>query len=213
MRRIVTSKWFYLFILIIFCVSSVFIPGGRFIEQGVQFTATAAGKDVKKQSTLALSVVEIKRNSLGKTFLRHLVQDDRIYRGSFGIPREPSNLYTLDVVQQILGAEVDVSVETTQHIEGRSIELMTGLIMLDSVGDKDLSNGKKITGTGSIDENGIVRAVDLVDYKLKSADEAGYDYFLLSVDQPYTYTPKHVKIMKVTSLMNTYTRLDAGRLP
>lgn len=62
---------------------------------------------------------------------------------------------------------------------GSSRGLMCALEIYNKITEEDLTKGKKIAGTGSIDENGIVGSIDGVKYKLKGAVKNKADVFIV----------------------------------
>jgi len=62
---------------------------------------------------------------------------------------------------------------------GSSRGLMCALDIYNKITEFDLTKGRVISGTGSIDENGIVGDIDGVKYKLKGAVKNGADVFIV----------------------------------
>ena len=62
---------------------------------------------------------------------------------------------------------------------GSSRGLMCALDIYNKITESDLTKGKKISGTGSIDEDGIVGAIDGVKYKLTGAVKKKADVFIV----------------------------------
>ena len=62
---------------------------------------------------------------------------------------------------------------------GSSGGLMLSLEIYDKLTSKDLSHGKKVMGTGTIDEDGNVGAIGGVKYKMLGAQKDGADIFFV----------------------------------
>jgi len=65
---------------------------------------------------------------------------------------------------------------------GSSRGLLCALEIYNKITKFDLTKGDVISGTGTIDENGIVGAIDGVKYKLKGAVKKGADVFIVPTD-------------------------------
>ncbi|GGB57470.1 SepM family pheromone-processing serine protease [Fictibacillus barbaricus] len=83
----------------------------------------------------------------------------------------------------------DVSIETdpkvkidTSQIGGPSAGLMFTLEILDQLRDDDLTHGKKIAGTGTMDLQKNVGPIGGIQQKIVAADEAGAEIFFAPVD-------------------------------
>ena len=59
------------------------------------------------------------------------------------------------------------------------------LAIYDNITGFDLSKGRKIAGTGTIDSNGIVGQIDGIKYKLRGAVKAKMDIFLVPAGENY----------------------------
>lgn len=68
---------------------------------------------------------------------------------------------------------------------GPSGGLMMTLAIYNALTEEDITNGKKIVGTGTIDSEGIVGEIDGVEYKLKAAVKEDADIFLVPSGENY----------------------------
>lgn len=68
---------------------------------------------------------------------------------------------------------------------GPSGGLMMSLAIYDALTEEDITHGKKIVGTGTIDVDGNVGEIDGVDYKLKGAVKADADIFIVPNGENY----------------------------
>lgn len=78
-----------------------------------------------------------------------------------------------------------VELEFKNNESGSSGGLMLSLAIYDKLTNYDLTNGKKIVGTGTIDFEGNVGKIDGVEYKLKGAVKAKADIFIAPVGENY----------------------------
>ena len=69
--------------------------------------------------------------------------------------------------------------KTKDSEAGSSGGLMLSLEIYDKLTSKDLSHGKKVMGTGTIDEDGNVGAIGGVKYKMLGAQKDGADIFFV----------------------------------
>lgn len=72
-----------------------------------------------------------------------------------------------------------LEMKTKASEAGSSGGLMLSLEIYDKLTDKDLSHGKKVMGTGTIDEDGNVGAIGGVKYKMLGAQKDGADIFFV----------------------------------
>ena len=72
-----------------------------------------------------------------------------------------------------------LKMKTKASEAGSSGGLMLSLEIYDKLTDKDLSHGKKVMGTGTIDEDGNVGAIGGVKYKMLGAQKDGADIFFV----------------------------------
>ena len=72
--------------------------------------------------------------------------------------------------------------KTSSSEAGSSGGLMLALEIYDKLVDEDLSHGKKIMGTGTIDEDGNVGIIGGIKYKMLGAEHDGADIFFVPKD-------------------------------
>ena len=72
-----------------------------------------------------------------------------------------------------------LEMKTKASEAGSSGGLMLSLEIYDKLTSKDLSHGKKVMGTGTIDEDGNVGAIGGVKYKMLGAQKDGADIFFV----------------------------------
>lgn len=78
--------------------------------------------------------------------------------------------------------EYKISVKTKASESGPSGGLMTALAIYNRITSKDITNGKTIMGTGTIDRDGNVGAIGGVKYKILGAEKKGADIFLCPME-------------------------------
>lgn len=83
---------------------------------------------------------------------------------------------------------IDLKFKSTES--GSSGGLMLSLTLYSYLNKVDLTNGKKIVGTGTIDEEGNVGEISGVKYKLIGAVKKGADVFLVPVGENYEEAKK-----------------------
>ncbi|MDD6879447.1 MAG: PDZ domain-containing protein [bacterium] len=83
--------------------------------------------------------------------------------------------------------EVDPEIELTfkNNESGSSGGLMLSLAIYDKLTSEDLTKGKKIVGTGTIDFLGNIGQIDGVEYKLKGAVKQKADIFIAPIGDNY----------------------------
>lgn len=87
-------------------------------------------------------------------------------------------VYDLDTNPQ-----VEFNFKATES--GPSGGLMLSLSIYDKLVDEDITKGLKISGTGTIDEDGKVGSIGGVKYKLKGAVDAKSDVFIVPLEENY----------------------------
>lgn len=79
----------------------------------------------------------------------------------------------------------DIQFKFKDSESGPSGGLMMSLAIYNSLTKEDITGGKKIVGTGTIDNNGSVGQIDGVEYKLKAAVKEKADIFLVPNGENY----------------------------
>ena len=88
-----------------------------------------------------------------------------------------------EVSELILDPNITIQFKKTES--GASGGLMMSLAIYDNITGFDLSKGRKIAGTGTIDSNGSVGQIDGIKYKLRGAVKAKMDIFLVPAGENY----------------------------
>lgn len=92
---------------------------------------------------------------------------------------DPSKARVGVIVSAAFVFPIDVENHIGDRVGGPSAGMMFALSMYDQLTPGELTGGKHIAGTGSIDANGNVGAIGGVAQKLAGAEAAGADVFLL----------------------------------
>ncbi len=88
-----------------------------------------------------------------------------------------ASLTTFDI-----DSKKNITLDSSTSESGSSGGLMMALMVYSGLVEKDYTNGKKIVGTGAIDENGNVEEIGGIKYKLIGAAHNKVDIFLVPSD-------------------------------
>ena len=109
--------------------------------------------------------------------------------------------------------EPNISVQFKQGESGSSGGLMMALEIYNSLIDEDIAKGKKIAGTGTIDEKGNVGQISGIKYKIKGAAKEA-DIFLAPAGDNYQEAIKtvkeenlNIKVIEVSTLKGAIEQL------
>ena len=106
-----------------------------------------------------------------------------------------------------------------EDVGGPSAGLMFALGIYDRLTPGDLTGGKIIAGTGSIDDDGGVGAIGGIQQKLVAADQHGAAYFLVPAgnwDDANAVKPDGLDLVRVATLrdaLDALRAISAGRTP
>lgn len=98
------------------------------------------------------------------------------------------------------------------EIGGPSAGLMFTLALIDKLTPGELSGGKFVAGTGTIDTDGKVGPIGGIQYKMIAAREAGAETFLVpaaNCNEAAQRTPEGLRLVKVENLSGAVESLDA----
>jgi Lon-like protease len=101
---------------------------------------------------------------------------------------------------------------TLEKIGGPSAGMMFALAIIDKLKPEDITHGKIIAGTGTIDDEGNVGQIGGVVQKLYGARAAGATHFLVPADncaEALTRVPTGLTLVKVATLNEATAALDA----
>jgi PDZ domain-containing protein len=106
---------------------------------------------------------------------------------------------------------VDIEIE---NVGGPSAGLMFALGIVDKLTRDDLTGGKTVAGTGTIDDAGVVGPIGGIEMKVLGAKASGADVFLVPADNCASAkrnAPDGLRLVKVARLGDALKALDALR--
>ena len=99
--------------------------------------------------------------------------------------------------------KIDIDKLKTENVSGSSGGLIFTLVLIDSLTTGDLTGNKKIAGTGTINLDGSIGAIDGVIYKYKAATDSNSDVFFVpsaNFDALKNFDSKNTEIVSVDSI-------------
>ena len=114
--------------------------------------------------------VELETTYKNKTYKRKLKVKYENNEGKLGI-----NLINIEDIEY----SPDIKILIDDNESGSSSGLMLALTIYDKLVDKDISNGLKIIGTGSIDLDGNIKPIDGLKYKMLGLKGKKYDVLFI----------------------------------
>ncbi len=118
-------------------------------------------------------------------------------------------VYLLNI--EDINVEPNIKVNFDKNESGSSAGLMISLIIYDKLTDFDLSNGLKIVGTGTIEEDGSVGKIDGLKYKMLGLSKEKYDVFFIpyenieeaeEINQKYKLNMKYIPVKTFDDAVN-----------
>jgi PDZ domain-containing protein len=106
---------------------------------------------------------------------------------------------------------VDVQIDN-QNIGGPSAGMMFTLEIIDSLTEEDLTHGRRIAGTGTIDAEGNVGAIGGMKQKTYGAIDAGAEYLLVptgNYDEAVEAAGDDITVVQVETIEDAMTFLSA----
>ncbi len=119
---------------------------------------------------------------------------------------------SVGTVDQRIDLPIPVDVEEGVNIGGTSAGLMMALAVYDRVEPGDLTRGRVIAGTGTVDSSGRVGRVGNIREKVRGAQLAGASIFLVpekQAEEARAVAPKEMTIIRVASVRDAITALQA----
>jgi PDZ domain-containing protein len=111
-------------------------------------------------------------------------------------------------------AKFQVKIALDDRIGGPSAGLMFALGILEKLGTDDLTGGRFVAGTGTIDVSGAVGPIGGIPLKLIAAKDKGATAFLVPAGncaEASRKPPAGLRLIKVDSLSSAISALDALR--
>jgi PDZ domain-containing protein len=97
-------------------------------------------------------------------------------------------------------------------VSGPSAGMVFALGIIDTLTPGDLTGGKRIAGTGTIDADGTVGPIGGIQQKLVGARRAGADYFLapsVNCDEVKGHVPDGLQVVRVSTLTDARRAMEA----
>jgi PDZ domain-containing protein len=97
-------------------------------------------------------------------------------------------------------------------VSGPSAGMVFALGIIDTLTPGDLTGGKRIAGTGTIDADGTVGPIGGIQQKLVGARQAGADYFLapsVNCDEVRGHVPDGLQVVRVSTLTDARRAMEA----
>ncbi|MFF0296963.1 PDZ domain-containing protein [Kitasatospora sp. NPDC004615] len=114
-------------------------------------------------------------------------------------------------VDHVYPFKIDIGL---QDVGGPSAGLMFALGIVDKLTPTDLTGGKFVAGTGTIDDTGAVGPIGGIQMKLIAARDKGAEYFFTPADncsEATKGTPSGLTLVKVDNLAGAVKALDSIR--
>ncbi|MFD8598797.1 PDZ domain-containing protein [Kitasatospora sp. NPDC059646] len=114
-------------------------------------------------------------------------------------------------VDHVYPFKIDIGL---QDVGGPSAGLMFALGIVDKLTPTDLTGGKFVAGTGTIDDDGAVGPIGGIQMKLIAARDKGAEYFFTPADncaEAMNGTPSGLTLVKVDNLAGAVKALDSIR--
>ncbi len=184
-------------------------PNAKVLRAGDAFVSVG-GSAVKDSTTLSQI---LKGHKAGDTLPAVMTRAGKqiSLTLTLGAPTQGSTAPRLGVTVAdgcLLPFEVTVSVP---GIGGPSAGLMFSLGVIDKIGTDDLTGGRFIAGTGTIDPTGAVGAIGGIQLKMLGARRAGATVFLAPAGNCADVKgniPAGLEVVKVSTLQDAITSLD-----
>lgn len=142
------------------------------------------GQKVSSKNDLSQIISSLKVNE--EVQIKVVNNKKEINRKATIIEYENKNIVgilTAEISDLTLDPEITIEFKSSEY--GASGGLMMSLAIYDNLTGEDLTKGRKIAGTGTIDENGTVGEIDGIKYKLSGAVKAKADIFLTPTGRNY----------------------------
>lgn len=142
------------------------------------------GKDVTSKSEIG-SIIETKKN--GERIDFKVLNDNKEYERTAYIKEIDGEEIIGIIIYEILELETNpsIKIKTESSESGPSGGLMTSLAIYNSLVEEDITNGKTIVGTGTIDAEGNVGSIGGVKYKLLGAVRENAKIFIVPNGENY----------------------------
>ncbi len=129
----------------------------------------------------------IKKQPENETLTFEVINNDKTYTREAITFKEADETFVGIMIANVDTLETDpeINIKFRDGESGSSGGLMMSLAIYNYLIDEDITKGRKIVGTGTIDENGNVGSIGGVKYKLKGAVKEKADLFFVPVGENY----------------------------
>lgn len=188
-------------------------PSKDVLRQGDQIV-TVGGKAV---STTADMQAAVRANAPGTRLPIEIRRDGVTQTVSVTLAARPDDpkVGYVGVTPQVVNADPALKISyNVGDIGGPSAGMMLTLAVIDRLSPGELTHGKFIAGTGTIDDTGAVGPIGGITHKTRAARDAGATVFLVPQDNCAEATsdaPAGLQLVKVTNLQSAVDALgDVG---
>lgn len=143
--------------------------------------------DGVKISSMSTITDIINKKAIGEKVTLEYMRDNKKKTG-YAIVKKVDNKKLLGlsfIIQKEYETSPAVKFNFSKNESGPSGGFMLSLALYDQLMENDLTNGRKIVGTGTITEDGTVGPIGGIKYKLKGAVSAKADLFLAPAGKNY----------------------------
>ena len=105
-------------------------------------------------------------------------------------------------------SKIDIDKLKTENVSGSSGGLIFTLVLIDSLTKGDLTGNKKIAGTGTINLDGSIGAIDGVSYKYKAAVDSNSELFFVPSANFAAISDLEAKKTRIISVDTIYDAID-----
>ncbi len=142
------------------------------------------GEEVDSKAFLKQKILSY---NVGDVLEFSVKNEGKIYKRKATLIEEDGNILigAMMTTNKTLETDPKLSIKKDQSESGPSGGLMLALAIYDCLTKEDITKGRKIVGTGTIDSNGTVGSIGGVEFKLKGAVKEGADVFLVPAGENY----------------------------
>ena len=175
------------------------------------------GRPTPDPDTLAQVLTDIPAGTTVTVDTTHLGTPGQVQVTTKAAKDRKGSLLGVSVLAQP-SAPFDVTIDV-KDVGGPSAGLMLTLGILDLVGDKDLTDGKVVAGTGTIDAKGTVGPIGGITLKMAAAKDIGAQLFLVPADNCAEATGVDhpgfplAKVASLDDALKALSDFEAGRTP
>lgn len=155
-------------------------------------TDLSVGDQIVKVNNVSINSKEdlytyIKKQPENETLTFEVINNDKTYTREAITFKEADETFVGIMIANVDTLETDpeINIKFRDSESGSSGGLMMSLAIYNYLIDEDITKGRRIVGTGTIDENGNVGSIGGVKYKLKGAVKEKADLFFVPVGENY----------------------------